>query len=398
MIPAARLEPLNAAYERHFGVRRREAYLIAAPGRVNLIGDHIDYNGLAVLPMAIRRHITLLSSPRTDATVRIVNTHSEFATRSFEIESGIAPFPPGDWGNYVKGAVQALADRFGAGRGFDAVLASDLPVAAGLSSSSALVVAAALAFVTANDIVVQSLELMELLAEAERYVGTRGGGMDQAVCLGAVEQAALRVDFSPLRLTPRQIPIDWRFVVISSRQRAEKSGGARDAYNQRTQECREALASVLIHLDLPAGVDSYSGLFGEVGASQLLEAGDRVLGGTLRRRFRHVVTEAHRVSEAEAAMADGDLDGFGRIMTESHASLRDDYDVSTPELDEIVEAAAAEGAHGARLTGAGMGGSAVAVCSDETAASLVAGLAARYNGQDQVFVAEPAGGASVTAL
>ncbi len=97
-------------------------------------------------------------------------------------------------------------------------------------------------------------------------------------------------------------------------------------------------------------------------------------------------------------MADEDLDGFGRIMTESHASLRDDYDVSTPELDEIVEAAVAAGARGARLTGAGMGGSAVALCSEEAAASLVAGLAARYNSQDQVFVAEPAGGASVTAL
>ena len=398
MIPAARLELLNAAYQRHFGMRRRDAYLIVTPGRVNLIGEHIDYNGLAVLPMAIQRHITLLSSPRADAAVTVANTSAEFGTRNFEVESEIEPFPAGDWGNYVKAAVQALAGRFGAGRGFDAVLDSDVPVAAGLSSSSALLVAAALAFVTANDIVVQPLELMELAAEAERYVGTRGGGMDQAVCLGAVEQAALRVDFNPLRLTPRQIPAEWRFVVISSRQRAEKSGAARDTYNQRTRECREALESVLGHLDLPAGVDSYAGLLGEAGAPKLLEVGDRVLGGTLGRRFRHVVTEAYRVNEAEAAMADADLDAFSRVLTESQASLRDDYDESTPELDEIVETAVAAGAQGARLTGAGLGGCAVAVCSEEAAGSLVAELVARYHGEDQVFAAEPAGGASVTAL
>jgi galactokinase len=398
VIPAARLEQLNAAYEQCFGMRRRDAYLVVAPGRVNLIGEHIDYNGLAVLPMAIQRNIALLSSPRTDGAVRVANISAEFGTRSFEVESEIEPFPPGDWGNYAKAAVQALAARFGAGRGFDAVLGSDLPVAAGLSSSSALLVATALAFVTANDIVVQPLELMELAAEAERYVGTRGGGMDQAICLGAVEQAALRVEFDPVRFTPRRIPADWRFVVISSRQRAEKSGAARDIYNRRTQECREALASVLSHLDLPPIIDSYSGLLGAVGASRLLDIGDGVLDDALRRRFRHVVTESTRVNEAEAAMAAEDLGEFGRVLTESHASLRDDYEVSTPGLDGIVEAALAAGADGARLTGAGLGGCAVAACSEGAADSLVAGLAARYDHEDQVFVAEPSGGASVIAL
>jgi len=399
------LDALGEGFLRHFG-KRSEWYLIEAPGRVNLMGDHIDYNGLAVLPMAIRRSVTVLSAPRSDATIRISNLAGEFGSRTFELEGAIEPYEPGDWGNYVKAAAQTLVDGYGVRRGFDAVVASDLPVASGLSSSSALVVACALALVTANDLVIPPLELMERLAEGERYVGLRGGGMDQAICLGARAHCAARVEFAPLRLTQLPVPGEWRFVVASSLVRAEKSGWVRDIYNRRTEECREAFIGVTAHLGLQGRVGSYGALLDQFSDDRLIEAAELALDPTLVRRFKHVVTESRRVERAERAMERADIVEFGRITSESHDSLRDDYEVSSPELDALVEIAVAAGAAGARLTGAGLGGCAAAVCEAGQADQILAALDEQFYAerdaadavQDAAFVAEPAAGASVTTI
>src|SRR5262245_50531180 len=151
-----------------------------APGRVNLIGEHIDYNDLPVLPMALQRDVALLCRPRADAVVRLANVDERFAPRGFEVSRAIEPFARGDWGNYSKAAAQALARDLGIARGMDAVVSATLPAAAGLSSSAALVVASALAILAANERELDPLALAELCADAERYVGTRSGGMDQA--------------------------------------------------------------------------------------------------------------------------------------------------------------------------------------------------------------------------
>jgi galactokinase len=398
------LDTLQGVFAENFG--SRGSYLIRAPGRVNLMGEHIDYNGLAVLPMAIQRHVALLSAPRTDGIIRVVNTATEFPQRGFELSAKIAPYDEGDWGNYVKAAAQALAGRHGARHGFDAVVSADIPIAAGLSSSSALVVAAALALVTANDIAVPLTELMELLADAEWYVGTQGGGMDQAVCLGAKAQCAAKVEFKPLRLRARPIPPGWRFVVASSLVRAEKSGPARETYNRRTAECREALTMVLQRHGLVGPMNSYRILLGAVGAELLMREADEMEDPVLGKRFRHVASEGRRVIEAENALRAGDLEAFGYLMLASHASLRDEYEVSIPELDELVEIAVAAGAAGARLTGAGLGGCIVALCDEARLEGVLQALEDGYYGSqyfdepltDHLFVAEPSAGASVSTL
>jgi galactokinase len=373
---------------------------------VNLIGDHIDYNGLSVLPMAIQRQVSILYRERSDANVRIASTGARYPEREFELGKAIEPYTSGDWGNYAKAAGQALGERLDLRQGFDAVIHSDIPVAAGLSSSSALVVACALALLHANRIEIERLQLAELLADGERYVGTRGGGMDQAICLAARRHSASRIDFQPLRLTAHPIPPDWHFIVAFSLVRAEKSGRAKETYNTRTQECRDALDRVIEALKLGARVDSYKGLISERRPAQLIRIAEGALASPLFRRFRHVISEADRVRRSEKALASYDLRTFGKTMNESHASLRDDFEVSHPQLDELVELARQSGAAGARLTGAGLGGCIVALCSESKIEKVLRALAERYYGarefdgrlEDQLFLAEPAGAATVTAV
>jgi galactokinase len=378
--------------------------LVRAPGRVNLIGEHIDYNHLSVLPMAIQRHVTLLVRPRGDRIVRVTSTAPSLEPREFAMSDAIRPFPTGDWGNYVKAAVQALEREHGPLTGYDALIHSTVPVAAGLSSSSALVIGVALATLASNGRRWDPIPLAEAMALAERYTGTQGGGMDQAISLGAVEGTASRVDFAPLRITPVPVPSDWRFVVAHSLSRAEKSGGAQATYNRRTEECREALERV----ERVAGAGGSAGagyrrLLARFDVAALVALAESALHGDLRKRFRHVVTEADRVRRAEAALRAADLPAFGQLLSASHASLREDYEVSSPTLDELVGIAEAAGAVGARLTGAGMGGCVVAVAPADAVERVLDHLRTDFYAPrartgplgDYLFVAEPAGGASV---
>jgi galactokinase len=388
-------------------------HVARAPGRVNLIGEHIDYCGLPVLPMALRQSVRVAFQPRSDRETRLVNRDPRFAPSVFAVNERIPPAPAGgDWGNYARAAAQALARRFPDLRGVDALVDSDLPIAAGLSSSSALVVAMALAILHANGVTVASLELMELLGKGERYVGTAGGGMDQAIILGARAGCASRIDFHPLRLTPTAVPADWQFIVAWSLVHAEKSGAAQQAYNERTEQCEEARRLVAARLGQREDI-TYPALLAAAPVEELLEAaggaggaGGAPLSGVLARRFRHVVTEATRVRQVEAAMAARDLAGVGQLLDASHQSLRDDHEVSHPELDRLVELAREAGAAGARLTGAGFGGSIVALCRVERAPEVVAALGERFyaprgaagGGGDigrHVFMAEPSAGAEV---
>ena len=375
-----------------------------APGRVNLIGEHIDYCGLPVFPMALGRGVRIAFERRPDRGTRLVNAEARFAPSFFTIDASIPPAPPGDWSNYARAAAQALAQRFPALRGVDALVQSDLPIAAGLSSSSALVVAMALALLHANGVTVPPLELMELLAQGERYVGTAGGGMDQAIILGARAGCATRIDFRPLRLTPTAVPADWRFVVAWSLVPAEKSGGARQAYNERTRQCDEARRLVARQLGRNEDI-TYPALLAATPVDELLEVAESTLTVVLAQRFRHVVTEGTRVPRAEAAMVASDLATFGGLLDASHRSLRDDYEVSHPELDRLVELAREAGSVGARLTGAGFGGSIVALCRAERAPEVVSALRERFYAPRgaaadvgrHVFIAEPSAGAEVLA-
>lgn len=370
----------------HAAFDGRPTHAVRAPGRVNLIGEHIDYNGLPVLPIAIERSVHALVRGRGDARVRLVNADEAFAPREFEIEDVIAPYERGDWGNYAKAAAQILRARFGIQRGFDAAVHGDIPPAAGLSSSSALVVACALALVHANELDVSREALMELTASGERYVGTHSGGMDQAICLGAREGHAALIRFDPLSLEHVRVPADWRFVIAHSGVEAKKSGAAQSAYNARVRECRAALTGVTAHVrDWPS---TYCGLVEHVPTRELVDVASRALPDVLFRRFRHVVTEGRRVLAARDALIADDVQRFGELMNASHASLQDDYEVSCPELDALVTRLRSEGAVGARLTGAGFGGCAVALwnrCELDPSRSLGA-------------VTRPSPGATLAAL
>jgi len=348
---------------------------------VNLIGEHIDYAGLPVLPMAIDQGVTLRVAPRADDRVRLVNARETFGEREFPIAPSIPPYPNGDWGNYPKAAIQGLVEAGYRVAGFDAVLESDLPPAAGLSSSSALVVATALAALAASGDGVGAvapsdpLPLAALLARAERYVGARGGGMDQAAILAGRAGHAMHIRFDPLHVAYVRVPREWGFVVAHSLTTAEKSGAAREVYNARRAQVERALA---------------------------LDGNGREVPAALRPRLRHAVSEAERVGHAVAALRSDDIDAFGRLMLASHESLRVDFEVSTPALDALVGESMTAGATGARLTGAGLGGCVLALVPALALDAFLERLHAafyeprgRSMGGSHLFAVRPGSGATV---
>ncbi len=423
------------------------SFAVRAPGRVNLIGEHTDYNGLPVLPMAIDRGVRMVGRRRDDDVVRLSNLGS-FGDREFTLVDPITPYAAGDWGNYVKAAAQGLRKELGGGldRGVDLVVAGDVPDGAGLSSSSALVVASALALLAANDIDVPYPDLADWLPRAEQYVGTLSGGMDQTISLLGQAGHALRIDFRPLRQRLVPLPEDYVFVVANSLVHADKSGAARAAYNQRVLECRLAaqVAAHLLQLDTARPVELLADVFAELAPPRAaaivarmeasvppraltfgeiallcdtdpaelrrrpgLERADETGRYALLARARHVLYEAERVDDAEQALLEGAVDRFAWNARASHASCRDNYEISCPELEELVAIAEASGAEAARLTGAGFGGCIVAFVPRDGVAALLAGLDGHYYARrgvrgealDRVrFPLQPAAGAEVVQL
>ena len=424
------------------GGRDAARWRAIAPGRVNLIGEHTDYNGLPVFPIAIDRDIRIEFRILDDPVVRLDSPSARFAPFAFQLKRPIEPADQGDWSNYVRAAARGLLEHgIPLERGIEGTVTGSVPIASGLSSSSALVVAAALALLKANGIEVgggpeaiapsavrdheraarrrtslSRLELAALMARAERFVGLEGGGMDQAACLHGVAGHALRIEFDPLRVTPVPLPDGWRWVVASSLVRAEKSAGVREMYNERARQGREALAAAVSAVSGGRAANSgnratstattYRDLVSAPDSDGLLSRVRRILSPVLFRRFRHVLTEGSRVALAERAMRDGDMRRFGHLMVRSHESLRDDYEVSTGELNAIVEVALEAGAAGARLTGAGFGGCAVALCDDSSFEPVMEALTTRFYEprlggppiRDMMFVAKPGGGAGVQEM
>lgn len=385
-------------------------HVVRAPGRVNLMGEHTDYNDLPVFPMAIQREARVALRPRDDGRVVVHSADPAFPTVELELRPGIPPEAPGHWGNYVKAPANELARRFAIWRGFEGVLASDVPVAAGLSSSTAIVTAVGVALAHLNEVAVEELAFAELMAEAERFTGTRGGGMDQAISLAAREGCAAKLTFAPLRIQHVPLPHEWCFVVADTGVRVEKSGAAQKTYNLRRSECESAFAKVVDEVvsgeltrTTPTG---YPDLLRLLGRERVLELAEDVLDKNLLRRFRHVVTEAQRVEEAVDRLRSADLTGFGTLMDASHGSLRTDFLMSSRELDELTAIAREGGAVGARLTGAGLGGCVVALCDRQSVGSVLETLVEEYYAprkladrpDGRAFEAVPSAGASVRAL
>jgi galactokinase len=340
--------------------------VVRAPGRVNLIGEHTDYNEGFVMPAAIGLEIRLAILPTDDRRVT-VTLDDTGDTASFDLDA--IGGPTRTWIDYVAGTAWALAEAGLPLRGFRGYLASTLPQGAGLSSSAAIEMAAALALL-GRDAPVPIGERARLGRRAENgYVGVQSGVMDQFASAGGVAGHAIVLDCRSLDYRPVPLPLpEVRLVVChsGSSRKLETS-----AYNERRAECDRAVAAI-------QAIDPAVTALRDVTPEVLAGARDR-MDEIAFRRATHVVEEDLRVHAAEAALAAGDLAEVGRLFAASHASLRDLYDVSSPELDALVEiATSVPGVVGARLTGAGFGGSTINLVHRDAIPALRAAVERDY--------------------
>jgi galactokinase len=332
--------------------RSNAAAWFRAPGRVNLIGDHTDYNEGFVLPFAVDRSCVVAARRSETVRVRSLETGDavEVAADGSVAPSRVLPA----WGRYVAGVVHELAALGRPPMGIDAVLASDVPLGSGLSSSAALEVACAVALADVAAWSAAPGVLAEACRRAEELAtGVPCGIMDQLASLAGRAGHALLLDCRSLEI--RELPLPAGLAVLVVHSGSSRSLAASE-YAERRREC-EALAAKL-------GVRALRDATAE-------QVADEPLG-------RHVVSENARVLDAAQALVEGDVEWLGRLLDESHASLRDDFRVSTPELDVLVAELVRAGARGARLTGAGFGGCVVAVCDEADAGGIARAAAARY--------------------
>lgn len=356
-------------FRRYFGAS--PCWVAAAPGRVNLIGEHTDYNAGLVLPMAIDRWCLAVARPASESRSRI-RAHdlketaqlslSELLERGPEPRSGM----PG-WASYVAGAIIEHAGALGVSQlpELDLLITSTVPSGGGLSSSAALETAGAIVLEAAVGRKADPIDRALSCQRAEHlWAGVPCGLMDQIASSCGVEDHALLIDCRDSSVSPTPLPTESEAVilVVNSGVHHELASGE---YARRRAACERAAAKL--------GVSSLRELEGGGGTRSAL------LDDEESRCVRHVVTEIERVHAAAAALGAGDLERFGRLMLESHTSLRDDYRVSCRELDEIVELAmGVDGVLGVRMTGGGFGGCAVVLCRGEAESELAGQLPQRY--------------------
>ncbi|HEY8426188.1 MAG TPA: galactokinase [Limnochordales bacterium] len=362
-----------------------------APGRVNLIGEHTDYTGGFVLPVAIDREVVVAGRARSDGTVCVYSADFDQSV-CFQLDEArlddVRKDPRHPWSDYVRGIYAVLQAEGLPVRGAELAIAGDVPQGAGLSSSAALEVATLLFAQATGGFEVEPVRAALLARRAENeFVGVACGIMDQFVSRLARRDAALLVDTDSLRYEHVPLPPDVAIVVTDTRVRRQLVGSE---YNLRRQQCEEALAIARRHV-------SGWRLVREIGAEQLSALRD-LMPRVLMRRLRHLVEENARVLDAVQALGAGDLGRFGELMAASHASLRDLFEVSCPELDAAVEIArAVPGVYGARMTGAGFGGCTVTLARPDAVPAVVAALEAEYPRRTgktpQIFVLRAAQGA-----
>jgi galactokinase len=373
---------VSREFERRFGTG--PDLVVRAPGRVNLIGEHTDYNDGFVLPMAIDRAIWIALRPRSDEDVRVYSI--DFGqSASFSLKS--LQHQVQGWVEYLKGVGWALQEWGYALAGWEGVVGGDVPVGAGLSSSAALELATARAFAAVSALAWDAKRMAKLCQRAENeWIGMNCGVMDQMISAAGKAHHALLIDCRSLEYRPIPLPPDTVFVVMDT---SSRRGLVDSAYNERRIQCEAAAR----FFSVPALRDVDAKRFEK-------QAG--ALEPIARRRARHVVTENARTMQAVEAMLAGDAVEMGRLMDVSHVSLRDDFEVSSPELDEMVACARQQtGCYGARMTGGGFGGCAVALVSAQSAAAFAQAAASCYQAatglSPQMYVCKATNGAEVVA-
>jgi galactokinase len=364
-----------------------EPRLFRAPGRVNLIGEHTDYNDGYVLPMAIQQGTTVAAARRPDRVVRVYSANLDEDTE-FDLDRPGTPQRK-LWTDYVEGVGQALLNRAPALSGADLLVLSDLAIGGGLSSSAALEMSVGLALLTVSGIDLDRVALALAGQEAEhRYVGINSGIMDQFVAVLGKAGNALLIDCRNLKGDLVRMSLGDSTIVICDTKVKHKL--AASEYNERRAECERGVT--LLSKAMP-GIRALR----DVSPAQFDRYKDR-LPDPVRRRCLHVVTENERTLLAARALAAGDVKKMGLLMFESHESLRQNYEVSCPELDVLVEAAAGvPGVWGARMTGGGFGGCTVnlvlSVALDEFRRTVIEKYHGAFGVEPGIFVAESSDGA-----
>jgi galactokinase len=369
-------------------------HLSIAPGRVNLLGEHIDYNDGIVLPAAIDRAVQVAARPLPGDEVRLfacdLRQQVSFSLSALDQRVDLAGKSLPAWALYPAGVAWSLRQNGLPVSGLEAAYTSNIPIGAGLSSSAAVEVAFAFLWQALGGWQATPMRLAQFCQQTENgYIGLHSGLMDQFASAHGVEGHALAFDTRSLAWQALALPRRSVLVIADSKVRRSL---ADSAYNDRRDACEQAVALLRPHLpglvalrDIPpARFDALAGLLPEV----------------VRRRARHVVEECARVEQALVCLQAGDAAGFGRLMNAGHASLRDLYEVSCPELDALVQAAQSlPGCWGARLTGAGFGGCTVNLVDEAQAGPFIAGLKEAYTRattrQAEVFVCRASRGAHV---
>jgi galactokinase len=377
---------VKARFSQQFGVP--PATVVRAPGRVNLIGEHTDYNAGYVFPIAIERAVYVAARPRADRRVRLVSLNFDQACE-FSLDR-IEPDPIAPWSNYVRGVAFFLEQRGLHLAGMDAVVGGDVPIGAGLSSSAAIEVASATAFQALNHFKLSQVEMALLCQRAENeFVGMRCGIMDQFISILGQHDHALLIDCRTLAY--RAVPLSpvVRVVVCDT---GVRHGLVGSEYNLRRQQCEEGVRFLQRHLPHVQALRDVS--------VDDFERYQAELPDVVGRRVKHVVYEDERVLKSVAALEAGDVVGFGRLMNESHVSLRDLYQVSCRELDIMVEVARRlPGCLGSRMTGGGFGGATVSLVEADAVADFSVQVAQGYRAatglEPAIYVTRAEDGASV---
>jgi galactokinase len=361
-----------------------------APGRVNLIGDHTDYNDGFVLPMAIDFSTTVDAIARSDRLVTLASDGYRAPAAPLDLDA-LVHRPSHRWSDYVRGVLIELR-RDASLIGADVHIASTIPAGAGLSSSAALEVAIAFAMLGLADLRIDRVAVAKLAQRAENeYVGARVGIMDQFVSANARKGHALFLDTRSLAFEHVPLSATAQIAICNTMVKhhiARSDGG----YNQRRAQCEEGVAILSRRYPTVRALRDAS--------TEMLESVRKEMSDVVYRRCRHVIAEDGRVGQAVAALASGDLATFGALMNASHVSLRDDYEVSCPELDEMVAIAMQRpGVYGARMTGAGFGGCTVNLLDARYTGEFVSAVRdefARSTGVvPEIYVSQAAAGAEL---
>ena len=353
---------IQSAFQNIFSIQPTNAF--RAPGRVNLIGEHTDYNDGFVLPMAIDREVRIAARVRDDRVVRMYAVDFGNALSAFSLDAPIAHDDQNRWSNYVRGVAWALQSRGIIIPGFDLAIQGNVPLGSGLSSSAALEVCAAVTFVEMASLKINRVEIAQLCQQAEsEFVGVKCGIMDQFISALAQEGHALLIDCRDLSYRAVPLPQGVSVIVCDT---GKRRGLVDSEYNNRRSECEQAAAKLGVKALRDVSIDD-------------LNRHEKDLPAIVFKRARHVVAENARVLQAIDAAKRNDAQAFGVLMNESHVSLKNDYEVSCAELDTMVEIARRQpGCFGARLTGAGFGGCTVSLVADDSALAFVEHVAREY--------------------